>query len=328
MILVTGAAGYIGSVLSEILIDGGYRVVALDNLSKGHLAAVPDEAVFIEADAGNYHDISKIFKTYEIDAVVHLAADTEVEASFKDPVRFFKNNVACGINLVECMLENNVRRFIFSSSAAVYGEPAHVPVSERTPVLPINPYGESKLMFEKFLYWCSRSAGLNSVCLRYFNVAGASVLRGEDHQPPSTLIAVLINVAAGKQGYLPIYGDDYPTADGTCIRDFIHVLDISEAHVRSLEYLNSNQGHFIFNLGNGSGYSVKEALESARKITGKPIAAKILPRRPGDPANVIADAHKAQSALNWKPGHPDLDSIIGSAWSWQSRHLSGYSDKR
>ncbi len=328
MILVTGAAGYIGSILSEILIDGDYKVIAFDNLSKGHRAAVSDKAVFIHADVGDYQAVRNIFKSYDIEAVIHLAADTEVETSFKDPVRFFRNNVACGINLVQCMLEHQVKKLIFSSSAAVYGEPAHVPVSENTPVLPINPYGESKLMFEKFLYWCSQAAGLSSVCLRYFNVAGASELRGENHQPPSTLIAVVISVAAGKRDYLPIYGNDYATPDGTCIRDYIHVLDIAEAHVRALKYLGSQKGCFIFNVGNGAGYSVKEVVESARKITGKPIDVKILPRRPGDPANVIADSHKAQSELKWKPGHPDLDSIIGSAWAWQTRHPDGYSEKR
>jgi len=324
MILVTGAAGYIGSILTEKLIDSGYQVVALDNLSRGHRSAVHKDATFIEADVGNQSAINKIFQKYKIDAVMHLAADTEVERSFADPYQFFFNNVASPLNLLDCMLKNNVDTFIFSSSAAVYGEPAEIPVSEATPTYPINPYGESKLIFEKILHWFSSTKSLNAIALRYFNVAGASAWFGEDHKPASTLVAAIINVAMSNQDSLPVFGNDYDTRDGTCIRDFIHVVDIANAHIKALQYLRSNKGFHIFNLGNGDGYSVMEVIEAARRVTGKSIPVKLCPRRPGDPANVISSARLAAIELNWEPLFPKIESLIESAWAWQNRHPQGY----
>ncbi|MCX6005495.1 MAG: UDP-glucose 4-epimerase GalE [Chloroflexi bacterium] len=326
MILVTGAAGYIGSILTEKLINSSCQVIALDNLSRGHRSAVHQDAIFIEADIGDQSRINNLFQNYKIDAVMHLAADTEVERSFIDPYRFFYNNVSCGINLLDCMLKNNVDTFIFSSSAAVYGEPVEIPVSEGTPTNPINPYGETKLMFEKILYWFNRTKSLNSICLRYFNVAGASAHLGEDHKPASTLVAAIINVAIGNQEYLPVFGNDYDTDDGTCIRDFIHVADIADAHIKALHYLQTNKGYNIFNLGNGDGYSVMQVVEAARKITGKSIPVKICPRRPGDPGKVISTARLAVSELHWKPSFPKIESLIESAWLWQNQHPHGYDD--
>ncbi|MDD5311781.1 MAG: UDP-glucose 4-epimerase GalE [Dehalococcoidia bacterium] len=326
MILVTGAAGYIGSILTEKLIDSGYQVVALDNLSKGHRSAVHKDAVFVKADIGDRPAINGLFQNYTIDAVMHLAADTEVERSFAEPYHFFFNNVASPLNLLDCMLSNNVGTFIFSSSAAVYGEPAEIPVSEVTPTCPINPYGETKLMFEKILHWFSRTKSLNSVALRYFNVAGASACLGEDHKPASTLIAAIIDVATGNRDFLPVFGNDYDTKDGTCIRDFIHVVDIADAHIKALQYLQSKKGFHIFNLGNGDGYSVMEVIEAARKVTGKSIPVKLCPRRPGDPVNVISSASLARSELHWKPSFPKIENLIESAWIWQNQHPQGYND--
>jgi UDP-glucose 4-epimerase len=326
MILVTGAAGYIGSILTEKLVNFGYKVIALDNLSRGHRSSVHKDAIFVHADIGDRSALNAIFQDYKIDAVMHLAAYTEVDQSFEDPYRFFHNNVTCGLFLLDCMIHNGVNQLIFSSSAAVYGEPSIIPVTEKTHVNPINPYGEYKLVFEKILHWFHVAKDLNSICLRYFNVAGASKNLGEDHKPASTLIAVVINVAMGGAEYLPVFGNDYDTIDGTCIRDYIHVLDIVDAHIKALEYLNINKDYKIFNLGNGDGYSVLEVVEAARKITGKPIPIKIHARRQGDPTNVVAASNLAEKDLLWKPQHPTIESIIESAWIWQNQHPGGYDD--
>jgi len=289
-ILVTGGAGYIGSILTEELVSQEHQVIVLDNLKRGHRAAIVPEAIFIEVDLGNREALEKVFRRHRIEAVMHLAADTSVEYSMMAPGRFFWNNVACGIHLLECMLKHGVERLVFSSSAAVYGQPEEVPVTEAAPASPVNAYGESKAMFERILYWYGEIHGLKSISLRYFNVAGASKRFGEDHHPATNLIPKIIKVALGQQDYLPIYGADYDTKDGTCIRDYIHVLDIARAHILALNFFEENTGSKIYNIGNGEGYSVIEVVKAARRVTGAAIPAKVCPKRPGDPARLVASS--------------------------------------
>jgi len=325
-ILVTGGAGYIGSVLNEELVAQGHRVVVIDNLARGHRAAVVPEAVFIQADLGNREALEDVFKRHRVDAVMHLAADTSVEYSMTAPGRFFQNNVACGLNLLECMVNYGVEKLVFSSSAAVYGEPAELPVTEAAPLRPVNAYGESKLMFERVLPWYSEAHGLRSISLRYFNVAGASGCFGSDHNPETNLIPIVIRVAAGQAESIPVFGTDYDTGDGTCVRDYIHVLDIARAHVLALDRLEENAGNSTYNLGSGVGCSVMEVIEAARKVTGSAIPVKVCPRRSGDPAVLVAGSKLAELELGWKPRYPELESIIGSAWQWQQEHPEGYGD--
>ena len=265
-ILVTGGAGYIGSVLNEALVAQGHRVIVIDNLARGHRAAVVPEAVFIRADLGDRNDLEDVFKRHRVDAVMHLAADTSVEYSMADPGRFFQNNITCGLNLLECMVHYGVEKLVFSSSAAVYGEPEELPVTEAAPLRPVNAYGESKLMFERVLYWYSKAHGLRSISLRYFNVAGANGRFGV-HNPETNLIPIVIRVAAGQAESIPVFGTDYDSRDGTCIRDYIHVLDIARAHALALDRIEQNAGSGIYNLGNGTGYSVMEVIKTARKVT-------------------------------------------------------------
>ncbi len=323
-ILVTGGAGYIGSILTEELVSQGHQVIVLDNLKRGHRAAVVPEAIFIEVDLGNREALEKVFRRHRIEAVMHLAADTSVEYSMMEPGRFFWNNVACGIHLLECMLKHGVERLVFSSSAAVYGQPEEVPVTEAAPASPVNTYGESKAMFERILYWYGEAHGLKSISLRYFNVAGASKRFGEDHHPETNLIPKIIKVALGQQDYLPIYGADYDTKDGTCIRDYIHVLDIARAHILALDCLEQNTRSQAYNLGNGEGHSVIEVIEAARRVTGATIPVEVMPRRRGDPAKLVASYDLAKANMGWQPEHPQLDSIIASAWEWQKEHPQGY----
>ena len=323
-ILVTGAAGYIGSVLSEELVAQGHQVIALDNLRQGHRAAVVPEAVFVQTDVGDREALDDIFHHHRIDAVMHLAAETSVEYSMTEPGRFFWNNVACGINLVECMLRHMVNKLVFSSSAAVYGQPEEIPVTEAAPLNPVSAYGEPKLMFERILYWYGEAQGLKSICLRYFNVAGASKSLGGDHHPETKLIPNVIRVATGQREFVPVFGNDYDTNDGTCIRDYIHVLDIAQAHMLALNYLQKNATFKAYNLGNGEGYSVMDAIEAARRVTGATIPVKVCPRRPGDPAKIVASSKLSEAEIAWKPKYPKLDSIIESAWQWQKEHPHGY----
>jgi len=325
-VLVTGGAGYIGSVLVERLVEEGYRVVVLDNLKRGHRAAIAPEATFVKADLGDRGVLDEIFRRYRIEAVMHLAADTSVEHSMSEPGAFLHNNVVCGMTLLDCMLRHGVNKLIFSSSAAVYGEPEEVPVSENAPARPINAYGESKLIFERILFWYGQAYGLKSVSLRYFNAAGASERFGEDHNPETQLVPNVLKVALGQKDRLHVFGADYNTRDGTCIRDYIHVMDIAKAHILVLKHLDDGEVSKVYNLGNDTGYSVLEVVEAARKVTGASIPIAIQPRRRGDPAMLVASSVLARQELGWQPDYPDIEAIVESAWRWQKEHPHGYGD--
>ena len=326
-ILVTGGAGYIGSVLTEQLVEKRHQVIVLDNLKQGHRAAVAPEAAFVQADLNDAEALEDIFQRYRIEAVMHLAADISVEQSMVKPGMFFWNNVACGINLLECMLKHGVKKLVFSSSAAVYGEPGEALITEEAPLNPVNVYGESKLMFERILRWYSEACGLRSTSLRYFNVAGASKRFGADHHPETNLVPNVIKVALGQAECLPVFGTDYDTGDGTCIRDYIHVLDIARAHTLALDSLEKEPGSRAYNLGNGEGFSVVEVVEVARRVTGATIPIKVYPRRPGDPAKLVASCGLAKMSIGWEPQYPELESTIESAWQWQKKHPQGYNSQ-
>ena len=324
VILVTGAAGYIGSVLCEELLENGYRVIALDNLEQGHTQAVPPGATFIKGDLAQNEALDRLFRTFPTEAVMHLAAHSLVSESVAQPARYFKNNVVNSMNLLDAMLAHGVKKIVFSSSAAVYGEPVSLPIREQDPERPTNPYGESKLMFEKTLQWYSRAYGLKFISLRYFNAAGASRRSGEDHHPETHLIPNVMKVALKQEEHLCLYGTDYDTEDGSCVRDYIHVVDIARAHIlalRALEGVNAR----IYNLGNGDGYSVLQVVKAAREITGAEVPVLLQPRRPGDPARLVASPELIRSELGWQPRYPDLKDIIASAWKWHRKHPHGYS---
>ena len=319
-VFVTGGAGYIGSVCTEYLLDHGYEVTVFDGLITGHRAAVDPRAKFIY---GNLEDRDFLFKCLceeHYDAVMHFAAFSLVGESMTNPGKYFRNNIAGAVNLADAAVKGGVKRFVFSSTAATFGMPDEVPIREETAQMPINPYGESKLCFEKCLRWYSDVHGLKYAALRYFNAAGASEKFGEDHNPETHLIPILLQVAAGKRPKAMLFGDDYPTPDGTCIRDYIHVLDLAQAHEKALYAPES--GHY--NLGTGAGFSVKQILDAARKVTGHPIPADVVPRRPGDPPVLIACSDRAKNALGWKPRFEDPELIIESAWKWRQKHPGGY----
>lgn len=323
-ILVTGGAGYIGSVLTEELVRQGSYVVVLDTLQQGHRAAVVPEAALVQADLADREALEDILPRHKIEVVMHLAADISVEQSMVEPGKFLQNNVFCGLNLLEAMVRHGVNKLVFSSSAAVYGQSEEPLVTEASPANPANVYGESKLIFERILYWYGRIHGISSVSFRYFNVAGASRRFGADHHPETTLIPTVLKVALGKQDCLSIFGADYATRDGTCIRDYIHVLDIARAHIQALARLGEDEGSRVYNLGNGEGYSVMEVIEAARRVTGAEIPVEIVDRRPGDTAKLVASSMLAEREIHWKPEYADLDSIVGSAWEWQKKHPQGY----
>lgn len=324
-ILITGAAGYIGSVITEELVKEGDSVIALDNLQQGHREAVSAEAEYVQADLGNSEELGQVFHRYQIDAVMHLAAESIVRHSMTDPGKFFQNNVIYSINLLDTMLKHRIYKLIFSSTAAVYGEPEEVPIRESEPARPVNPYGESKLMFERILHWYGQAYGLGFISLRYFNAAGASECFGENHNPETHLIPSILKVALGQRNEIPVFGTNFPTADGSCIRDYIHVLDIAKAHILALKYLEKNVHNKAYNLGNNKGYSVLQVIETARKVTGTRIPAVIYPQRQGDPAILVANSELARSELGWQPEFYDLERIIESAWQWQKKHPHGYS---
>ncbi|MDD5082592.1 MAG: UDP-glucose 4-epimerase GalE [Dehalococcoidales bacterium] len=324
-ILVTGAAGYIGSVVVEELLKAGKTVIALDNLSQGYRQAVAPEAVFIRTDLADLPGLESAFRHSTIESVIHLAALSIVERSMSDPASSFRNNIVGGLNLLDVMLKYGVTKFVFSSSAAVYGEPDKAPIKEMDAKRPLNPYGESKLMFERILYWYGQAYGLKSVSLRYFNASGASEHCGECHHPETHLIPNILKVASGQFSEVSVYGTDYPTSDGSCIRDYVHVLDIAQAHILALEYLPKSNSAEAFNLGNDKGFSVLEVVETARKVTGTQIRTAIHPRRPGDPAVLVASSELARSKLGWQPQFTEMEDIIGSAWRWQKTHPHGYS---
>lgn len=323
-ILVTGGAGYLGSVVAEDLLNKGYEVTILDNLKQGHKEAVPPGAEFIRTDICDSEALEEVFQHFKVDAVMHMAAETVVEYSMTDPGRYFRNNIIGGINLLDAMLKHEVYKFIFSSSAAIYGEPQRIPITEEHPKNPVNAYGESKLMFEHILGWYEKAYGLRHLSLRYFNAAGASEHLGEDHRPETHLIPNVLKAALDRNSPVAIFGIDFPTKDRSCVRDYIHVVDIAGAHTLALEKAESLSDR-VYNLGNGEGYSVIEVVEAAKKVTGVDIPTKACPRRLGDPAVLVADSSRAKSELGWKPLFPKIESIVESAWRWMKEHPRGYS---
>lgn len=319
-ILVTGGAGYIGSAVVRKLIDEGHEVTVIDDLSKGHKEAVHPKAVFIKAGLSNLNELEKVFKQTKFDAVIHMAGYIEAGESVINPEKYFTNNVTNGINLLNAMIKHNCKKIVFSSSAGVYGNPEEVPITEDSETRPINPYGETKLIFERILKCYSKAYGLEYTSLRYFNAAGAEEYHGEDHDPETHLIPIILQAALGKRTEIKIYGTDYPTKDGTCIRDYIHVSDLAKAHVLALK----NNG--VYNLGSEKGYSVREIIEIAKKVTGKDITVKEDARRPGDPVALVASSEKIKRELGWKPEYSIRD-IIKSAWAWHKKNPEGYKKK-
>jgi UDP-glucose 4-epimerase len=323
-ILVTGGAGYIGSIVVEQLIQVGEAVVVFDNLYQGHRAAVHPDAVFIEGDLADRAAIDAVLQEHEPEAIMHFASHTLVGESMQDPFRYLGENVTNGLNLLQGAVEHGVRRFILSSTANLFDDPERMPIDEAERIIPGSPYGESKHILERMLYWLDRVHGLRYAALRYFNAAGASAVRGEDHDPELHLIPIVLGVALGKRDHVTIFGDDYATRDGTCVRDYIHVIDLAQAHILALRALD--RGSRVYNLGNGQGFTVKEVIEAAREITGHPIPAEIGPRRPGDPAILIASSDRIRRELGWKPQYPEVRDIIESAWKWHQAHPGGYED--
>ena len=325
-VLVTGGAGYIGSVAVEMLADAGYRVVVFDNLIKGHKGAIDPRATFVEGDIADLPLLERTLKEHQVDAVMHFAAHSLVGESMENAVKYFTNNVSASVTLVEAMIRAGTKMLVFSSSAATYGMPRSSPIRETDPTAPINPYGESKLLFEKMLHWFDIAHGVRSVSLRYFNAAGASEKYGEVHDPETHIIPIVLQVALGQRPHVQIYGGDYETSDGTAVRDYIHVIDLAQAHVLALEWLAKGGESQIFNLGNGSGFSVQEVIETARRVTGHEIPAQVGPRRAGDPPVLVASSEAIISKLGWKPKYAGLEEIIGTAWKWHQRHAMGYEE--
>lgn len=317
-LLVTGGAGYIGGIVAAELARAGHAVTVVDNLCKGHRATVPAEARFVEADLADRAALDAVFAASGFDAVLHFAAYIEAGESMKEPARFFRNNSANTLNLIETMQAHGVSRIVFSSTAALYGNPEHVPIEETAPLLPTNAYGESKLIVERMLDWMHRVHGLRYASLRYFNAAGASAERGENHQPETHLIPRILEVARGGASEVSIFGTDYATPDGTCIRDYIHVLDLASAHLLALDGL-AGRTRLIYNLGNGRGFSIREVIEAARRVTGRAIPAVERERRPGDPAVLIASSERIRRELGWEPRYTKLEDIIATAWIWMNR---------
>jgi len=323
-ILVTGGAGYIGSAIAEALIDAKHSVTVYDSLVTGHRGAVPEEALFVQADLSDSHALVKTLTDQKFDGVIHCAAFIEAGESMKDPWRFYNNNLTNSLALIETAIRARVKRFVLSSTAAVY-QSSDEPLTEESPLGPTNVYGHTKLMVEQILDWYRKIHGLHFAALRYFNAAGALPGRGEAHQPESHLIPLVLRVPLGKRDAAQIYGIDYPTPDGTCIRDYIHISDLVSAHLLALNGL-SERDRLIYNLGSGNGYSVREVIETARQVTGYLIPANELLRRPGDSARLVASSEKIKRELGWKPEHDNLYEIISSAWGWHQSHPNGYED--
>jgi len=319
-VFVTGGAGYIGSVCVEQLLEAGHAVTVYDNVSEGHRGAVDPRARLIQADLGDARAVAESVREARPEAILHFAAKALVGESMVNPGAYFRNNTAHGINLLEAAVAAKVRKFIFSSTCAVYGIPDRVPMDEGLPLRPVNPYGESKRMFEVMLEWYQRIHGLEFVALRYFNAAGASERFGEHHRVETHLIPNVLKVALGQSAQCEIYGTDYPTPDGTCVRDYIHVSDLAQAHLLGL--VPGKSGYF--NLGNGGGYSVREVIRACEKVSGKAIKVVEKPRRPGDPPRLVASAGKAERELGWRPKHPGLEEMVMSAWRWKEKRPEGY----
>jgi UDP-glucose 4-epimerase len=320
-ILVTGGAGYIGGTVTRLLLERGHSVVVYDNLCHARRSMVPPGATFVEGDVADSKRLEEIFASDSFAGVMHFAALIEAGDSMRKPEAYFRNNTAATLGLLEAMVKKNLQKLVFSSTAAVYGEPVSTPILEDAALAPTNPYGESKLLVEQMLAWIHRVHGLRYASLRYFNVAGAVPGRGEDHEPESHIIPLILDVALGRRESIKIFGRDYPTPDGTCIRDYIHVQDLAEAHLLAFEGLDVRP-RMIYNIGNGMGFSVREVVESARRVTGHPIPVEEMPRRPGDPAVLIASSAKIEADLGWKPKHVQLDDIVRSAWEWQLQRYS------
>jgi UDP-glucose 4-epimerase len=321
-ILVVGGAGYIGSVTVAELLAAGHQVVVFDSLVTGHAQAVSPGAELVVGDLADRELLDDIFRRWKFDGVVFYGGFIAAGESMEAPGRYFLNNVANVINLLNAMVDHGVLRFVFSSSAGVYGDPPTVPIPEEAPIAPLSPYGESKAVVERLLRWYDSQCGLRYVSLRYFNAAGATEKLGEDHRPETHLIPLVLEVALGKRGALEIYGADYPTPDGTCIRDYVHVADLAQAHFLALE--RCQKGSAVYNVGNGQGFSNREVIETARRVTGHPIPAREAPRRPGDPAVLVAGADRARQELGWEPRFPGLAEIVESAWRWHQAHPNGY----
>jgi len=317
-VLVTGGAGYIGSVVVAQLVAAGHKVVVYDNLSKGHRESVPSAATLIVGDVGDRAALDATFTEHQPEAVMHFAAWIEAGESMQNPAKFFRNNTANALTLLETVLAHNVRRFVFSSTAALYGDPESTPICESDKLLPTNAYGESKLLVEQMLRWFHRIHGLSYASLRYFNAAGATATLGERHDPESHLIPIILQVASGTRSHISIFGDDYPTPDGTCVRDYIHVSDLASAHLLALDALYSRPEptQLIYNLGSGHGFSVRQVIECARQVTGHSIPLRVEPRRAGDPATLVASSAKIRTELGWLPQYPKLEDIIRSAWNY------------
>ncbi|GMO00739.1 UDP-glucose 4-epimerase GalE [Parageobacillus thermoglucosidasius] len=325
MILVCGGAGYIGSHAVHRLIEKGEQVIVVDNLQTGHREAVHPEAIFYQGDIRDRAFLRDVFRKHEIDAVIHFAANSLVGESMQEPLKYYDNNVYGTQVLLEVMNESSVKQIVFSSTAAVYGEPKQIPIVETDPTMPTNTYGETKLAVEKMMKWVEQAYGIRYISLRYFNVAGAyGTLIGEDHDPETHLIPLILKVPLGQRDEIHIFGDDYDTHDGTCIRDYIHVLDLVDAHILAVEKLRSGAESNVYNLGNGNGFTVKEVIEAARKVTGHPIPARVMARRPGDPAKLVASAEKAKRELGWEPKYTSITDIVASAWEWHQANPYGY----
>ncbi len=325
-ILVCGGAGYIGSHVVNRLVVQGYQVVVLDNFSTGHRAAVPQAGVIEEGDIRDQAFLNQVFKAHSIDCVMHFCANSLVGESMAEPIKYYHNNVYGTLCLLQAMVEHGVKRFVFSSTAAVYGEPKQSPISEDSIKNPTNTYGETKLAVEKMLPWLDQAHGLKSMIFRYFNAAGAhpSGTIGEDHNPETHLIPLILKTALGQREKISIFGEDYPTPDGSCIRDYIHVMDIASAHILGMEKLLAGGESRVYNLGNGKGFSVKEVVAKTKALTGKAFIVEVAQRRAGDPAELIASSRKARQELGWIPEHSDLENIIKTAWKWHQNHPQGY----
>lgn len=322
-ILVTGGAGYIGSVTTEVLIRSGYEVVVLDNLFQGHREAVHPDAAFVEVDLADKAAVEAVLRDHRPQGIMHFASKTLVGESMEHPFRYLGENVRNALNLLEAAVDHGVERFILSSTANLFDKPERMPIAETERIEPGSPYGESKYLIERILHWLQVTKGLRYAALRYFNAAGATAERGEDHSPEMHLIPLVLQVALGQRQAIRIFGDDYPTPDGTCVRDYIHIADLARAHILAFEAL-ADRPVLRYNLGNGNGFSVREVIETARRITGHEIPAIVDPRRPGDPATLVADSTGIRRDLGWEPAYPTLESIVQSAWDWHRRHPNGY----
>ncbi|WP_419153948.1 UDP-glucose 4-epimerase GalE [Weissella viridescens] len=327
--LVLGGAGYIGSHMVDRLVEDGRDVVVVDNLLTGHRKAVPENVPFYEVDIRDKDALDKVFEAEDIDQVVHFAASSIVPESMENPLKYFDNNTGGMIALLEVMLKHQVKNIVFSSTAATYGTPEENPITETAPQRPINPYGESKLQMEHIMRWADEAYGLKWVALRYFNVAGAKAdgSIGEDHPTETHLVPIILQVALGEREKIMMFGDDYNTPDGFNVRDYVHVMDLADAHILALDYLAEGNPSNQFNLGSATGYSVKQMVETARNATGEPIPAEVGPRRAGDPDSLVASSDKARKVLNWTPKYDDVETIIKTAWTWVQKHPHGYEDR-